>query len=285
MDQLLSSIDAVETENELIQLYQRYKDQRFAPDGHDIVFCIVISRKKTDLQTVKTLEILLKLNVNINSIDWNKQTPLFYACRDGKISTVKFLSKHLDVNWKDNCSQTAAFYAAREGNLEILKYLYKVGDPGLLDHRDLANQSCLHYACDKSHLEICKFLIQECNVSTNIRDRFGKLPIFYATNKQILQIFKSVPNPVQAAPSVSSGSKKRKSIALLEEPVWVYTVKEILKHMNGVHKIPDLQKYLNKLDQGIYLTYQSFIEELAIIDLNYYYQLAYAVGLHNPSNR
>jgi hypothetical protein len=84
-------------------------------------------------EAVKTM---LALGTDINQVDKNDQTPLLYAIRFQRISIVKQLIEHqeLDIMKVDKAGYNAMFYAVQVANLEFLKLLisrYK-GDPNKL---------------------------------------------------------------------------------------------------------------------------------------------------------
>lgn len=71
----------------------------------------------------------------MNCMDNFRQTPLFYASREGR---VQFISEFIELGanpmHKDKVNQTALFYAAREGQLEVCKLLIERGcDPNFQD--------------------------------------------------------------------------------------------------------------------------------------------------------
>ena len=57
-------------------------------------------------------------------MDSLNQTPLFYACREGKLGVIDVLLKQgLNVNHLDSNKQAPIFYASREGHLDVVKRL------------------------------------------------------------------------------------------------------------------------------------------------------------------
>lgn len=59
----------------------------------------------------------------MNEQDSFKQTPLFYAARDGRTAAVKLmLELGSDANILDQVNENALFYAAREGKYDVCKY-------------------------------------------------------------------------------------------------------------------------------------------------------------------
>ena len=73
----------------------------------------------------------------MNCTDDFRQTPVFYASREGRVHFLKeFILLGANVNHKDKVIQTPLFYAAREGHLEVCKVLIENGaDVNHLDNR------------------------------------------------------------------------------------------------------------------------------------------------------
>lgn len=60
-------------------------------------------------------DFFMEKNADINETDNYKQTPLFYAARDGRLSLMKkMLQNKANCNHKDLIKQTPLFYACRE---------------------------------------------------------------------------------------------------------------------------------------------------------------------------
>lgn len=71
----------------------------------------------------------------MNCMDNFKQTPIFYAAREGRANFIEeFIKQGANPNQKDKVNQTALFYAAREGKLEVCKVLVENGCD--LNHMD-----------------------------------------------------------------------------------------------------------------------------------------------------
>lgn len=58
---------------------------------------------------------------NVNQIDTYGQSPIFYACREGKIETIKNLIGYgADHDLVDNNGQTPIFYAIKAGKIDVI---------------------------------------------------------------------------------------------------------------------------------------------------------------------
>ena len=58
-----------------------------------------------------------------------KQTPIFYACREGNNAAIQYLVDVCKdyVNRQDKYGQTPVYYAAREGHIGTIKLLIELG--------------------------------------------------------------------------------------------------------------------------------------------------------------
>lgn len=79
-------------------------------------------------QAVKMMGVLVQLGVDLNQKDNLKQSPLFYAARDGKCKIIQFLIEQgMPPNDTDIYGQNAIYYAINLGNLEATKLLKSYG--------------------------------------------------------------------------------------------------------------------------------------------------------------
>lgn len=88
-----------------------------------------------------------------------KQTPLFYAARDGNTQIINYIvnEMHEDVNKQDKYGQTCIYYAVREGHVAAAQLLIDSG--ALIDQTDTKNQRPIFYAIMHNKYEMLKFLI------------------------------------------------------------------------------------------------------------------------------
>jgi ankyrin repeat protein len=262
------------------------------PDGHDLVFLAVVRKPgkgpSEDRNCVKILEVLRNLGhpalkeEKSNRCDWNHQTPLFYAARDGRLQTLTFLLPFYSLGVVDTQGQTAAFYAAREGRLDVLRFCAEKGMD--LNVRDKNSQTALFYACDKCHVECIRFLVEFANVDASVRDTFRRCARNYLPDKphtQSLietlrlseQVHKCIPRTLD---------KKRK---LTNSPLWTSTSKDLLKVLYSMNRIGDLSSLKKQMDQGEFHNYDEFFQKLKSMisknseTLELYLQLANACGL------
>ena len=109
---------------------------------------------------IRMLTHLLEQGVDPLQKDTLKQTPLFYAAKDGKTKVLQFLvDQGIDVNIIDVYGQNAIFWSSSFGHLEACKLLKAHGSDH--DHLDEVNQSPLFYAIKNSRLEVTQWLLDQ----------------------------------------------------------------------------------------------------------------------------
>lgn len=79
--------------------------------------------------------------------------------------------------------------SAKTGNLDLLKKLAKQLDDGkglaqtVADVKDANQRGALHFAAREGQTEMCKFLIEECNIDVNVKDEDGETPLIHAARQ------------------------------------------------------------------------------------------------------
>ena len=75
------------------------------------------------------IKVLIELGVDSKKEDTLKQTPLFYACRQGNAAAIEyFITEGGDnVNRQDMYGQTPIYYACREGHVKTVQQLVELG--------------------------------------------------------------------------------------------------------------------------------------------------------------
>lgn len=101
---------------------------------------------------------LVEAGCKSNYVDYLKQTPLYYAAREGKSKIVKYLIDHgCNVNHVDTYGQTPLFYIAKNNHLETANLMIEQGaDPDFVDHNA---QTPIYYAIKANHFDMCEFLL------------------------------------------------------------------------------------------------------------------------------
>lgn len=79
-------------------------------------------------QAFKMIQLLTDMGVDPKQQDMLKQTPLFYASREGNNKVVQFfINGGDDVNRQDKYGQTPIYYAVREGHIKTTQILIDHG--------------------------------------------------------------------------------------------------------------------------------------------------------------
>lgn len=111
------------------------------------------------------------MGAKANYQDQLNQTPLFYACRDGRLEIAKLLIQHgCDVNHLDTYGQTPFFYAVSQSKLELIEHLVQQG----ADHDKVDNnlQTPAFYAIKENQEENLKYLLQK-GINIGQKDKKG----------------------------------------------------------------------------------------------------------------
>ena len=67
-------------------------------------------------------------NLPVNEKDIFGQTPIYYACREGRLDVVKLLiDSGSNINLDDNYGQTCLFYAVKHNHFDVVQYLVEKG--------------------------------------------------------------------------------------------------------------------------------------------------------------
>jgi len=135
----------------------------------------------------RMMKALVDLGISATREDSLKQTPLFYACREGNNQAVAYLVKDCrdNVNRQDKYGQTAIYYAAREGHIRTTQLLIDLGAD--FDHADTKKQRPLYYAIQHNRFEMVKFLVDKgADISTE--DKKGVTPTMWAKKQNRQEI-------------------------------------------------------------------------------------------------
>ena len=111
------------------------------------------------------------LKFDVNHLDANGQTLLFYAAKAGMNSLIGHIVKDLGANPNiiDNLvGQTAIFYAAAYGKCETVEFLARLGAD--VNFEDLNGQTPLIYAVVRGHLKVVDSLVNTLQCETQTRD-------------------------------------------------------------------------------------------------------------------
>uniref|UniRef100_A0A7S4V0C9 N-acetyltransferase domain-containing protein n=1 Tax=Alexandrium monilatum TaxID=311494 RepID=A0A7S4V0C9_9DINO len=117
---------------------------KFMPDQQDLMF-FAAARRRSLGGSEAIARRLCSLGVPGNSIDRLRQTPLFFAAREGNRDCATFLvEQRCEVNHRDVYGQSPLFYSVRESHVEMCRLLRDLG--ASFDIRDNNKNTAVFYA-------------------------------------------------------------------------------------------------------------------------------------------
>ncbi|XP_057310687.1 putative ankyrin repeat protein RBE_0319 [Hydractinia symbiolongicarpus] len=129
------------------------------------------------------LKVLINHDItNINNVNINNATPLYFASANNHIECVKLLLSipHIDVNIRDIYNSTPLHLASRGGHIECVKLLLSI--PHIdVNIRDIYNATPLHFASAYNHFECVKLLLSIPHIDVNIRNINNNTPLHFAS--------------------------------------------------------------------------------------------------------
>ena len=154
-----------------------------------------IAAKKGDIQSIRYLIEVKK--VNINNTDIDHKNMLIYATKNGDLHLVKYLvNRGIDIDKSDYEGETAIFYAVRNNHPDLFKYL--LANNASIDTNK--KTSIIHAIALSGNVEMMKIIM-----SRNPQYKNGAIaPIFYAAksgNIEMLNLFLNQNNIQIEAPN------------------------------------------------------------------------------------
>ena len=134
---------------------------------------------------LELMELLLKLDLDVNQPDWIGNTPLHIACNAGNYDLVALLLsiKSIDVNVRNDDGYTPLHYACKNDQngqvktVELLLLNRLTLDVNVPNDDGLTP---LHLACMYGLTKVVKLLLLEPNIDIDIEDRQGRTPLMLA---------------------------------------------------------------------------------------------------------
>ena len=118
---------------------------------------LLVKASKTG--NIDQVRLLLDLGVDVNAINDQHKSSLYYASEKGHLEIVILLLQHgADSNASDYQSKTPLHKAAQNGNLEIAELLLK--NKADVNSKDANGDTPLHYASKSGDLEVAELLLQ-----------------------------------------------------------------------------------------------------------------------------
>ena len=129
----------------------------------------------------EALNILLKYNCNMESLDFENMTPLYDAIYSCDISFVDYLLNTLkvNINHREIQNRSPFYWASCTCNLAMMKYLLKIGNIDI-NQTSLMGRGPLSKACWNGRDDIVKLLCEQKNIKVNLPDNNNRYPIHNA---------------------------------------------------------------------------------------------------------
>lgn len=132
------------------------QESRHATYNQDLMF-FAAARNQQLGGAGKIARRLADLGVPTNSVDAIRQTPLFFAAREGNTECATFLiHSRCEVNHRDRDGQTALFYAFRSGHIECVHQLVQCR--AAVDVKDNKQRTAMDFATSRLKNELEKSL-------------------------------------------------------------------------------------------------------------------------------
>jgi len=138
---------------------------------------LIIATKYSNRKTI--FELLLKSKIDVNLLDKENKSAIFFAVEKDKIYLVKQLLKKSDLSIKDRYNRTIYFYATK--SFQIFKLLYDKQNVSIFN-KDINNKSLLEYIVEGDYkvLNLFKKELSKIDKNKNILNRvilFGNYDI------------------------------------------------------------------------------------------------------------
>lgn len=125
-----------------------------------------------------SVDTLLKHSKNLSDSDWQRRTPLIWACKiHNKDMMLKFLEAGLDPNKIEQNGMTCLYHATQYNDNDMINTLIKFG--ANLEIVNDIDKTVLHYVAQFNRISVVENLIEK-NANLNPLDNRGKTPLMYA---------------------------------------------------------------------------------------------------------
>lgn len=135
---------------------------------------------------LSTLKFLLDHRCDINALDGNGCTPAIVAAQHEEATCVIFLVQNgADLTLTDNNGDTALHWSCYKGFIELTglcSYLC----PQTMEKEDNYGQKPIHLAALRGNADVVEYLVADCGVDTNSKDKNGLTPLALAMKKKQL---------------------------------------------------------------------------------------------------
>jgi hypothetical protein len=122
----------------------------------------------------------------INFCDESGWTALHYACDEGNLKIVEILIKmNIDINVKTVNKKTPLHLACEKGYFDISRVLIENG--AILTVLDDEKNNCIHLTSQRGHYELLKYLLEKLP-QADLKNIYGKTPFDLAKNDKVKQL-------------------------------------------------------------------------------------------------
>lgn len=195
----------------------------------------------------------IRQNNNINTPDYNGNTPLILASRYGNTDIVNALlsTPQIDINHANRFGSTALIAATRNGHIEIATNLLQRQDIDI--HKtDLSKRTALMFASAYGHATIAKTLIEK-NAELNNLDKNGNTALMFASYNGRTAIVQDLlthqdtlvvnhANHDGRSALTLARHKRRAAITKLIKPIWTDKNNKTMMELKGIidnFKLPE----------------------------------------------
>ncbi|OUM70571.1 hypothetical protein PIROE2DRAFT_19457 [Piromyces sp. E2] len=113
--------------------------------------------------------------LNMNLQDINENPLLHLAYKHGYLKMFKYLIQYLDINQVDGNGQSIIFFAAAENDIDMVNYLISNGAD--VNVRDYYDNTVIDYAIVNGNYELLEILVQKDNLLLNEYNARGETPL------------------------------------------------------------------------------------------------------------
>ena len=160
----------------------------------DTIGRTVLHRAVKHIDVVKYL--INECNCDIMTTDKYGNTILHVAASKGSLDVMKYLinTHNFDITVTDKYGVSFLHYVASKGLLDVLKYIVININGHIMDeqYRDTNGLTALH--CAVKHIDVVKYLINECNCDIMTTDKYGNTILHVAASKGSLDVMKYLIN-------------------------------------------------------------------------------------------
>ena len=179
-----------EKDKEIQEIQNKMKSEE--KDDLPYIYQTDIWKAATDSDLISLRYLITEKNMNVDSLDTFKMTPLHYATISGNLSIVQYLIEEKSANKdaKDKKGYTPLLYASIYDRLSLVKYFLETQkvDKNAKDFK--YSRNALHFACNDCYLDIIEYLIEEQGFDKELPDNIGMRPIHFACKRGSLEVVK-----------------------------------------------------------------------------------------------